>query len=406
MIEPDDAGCAPVRPLDGVVVADFSRVLAGPLATMTLADLGATVVKVEHPDGGDDTRRWGPPWTPNGSSYFGAANRTKRSVTLDLRDAGDLELAHALVLRADVLVENFRVGSLDKYGLDPAATRAANPRLVHCSITGFGSRGGAHLPGYDFVVQALGGLMSITGESDADPQKVGVALVDVLTGKDAVIGILAALRHREATGAGQHVEVSLLQSLIGSLANQASAYLATGTAPSRMGNRHPSIAPYETLRCADGLLAVACGNDRQFARLCDVLGAPELALDPRFGSNGDRVQHRPDLVALLEERLAGRTAADWQERLTAVDVPAGEVKDIAHGIELAASLGLDPLVPLDGAPPQVAHPIHYSAFAAARPTAPPTLGQHDDEIRRWLAGPVTDPLTHPTIDPLMDLEHR
>jgi crotonobetainyl-CoA:carnitine CoA-transferase CaiB-like acyl-CoA transferase len=386
----DAASTPAVRPLDGVVVADLSRVLAGPLATMALADLGATVVKVEHPDGGDDTRRWGPPWTAGGSSYFDAANRTKRSVTLDLRDPGDLALAHELVRRADVLVENFRAGGLGKYGLDPVATRRANPRLVHCSITGFGSAAGAHLPGYDFVVQALGGLMSITGEPDADPQKVGVALVDVLTGKDAVIGILAALRHRETTGLGQHVEVSLLGSLIGSLANQASAYLATGRAPSRMGNRHPSIAPYETLRCADGLLAVACGNDRQFGRLCGVLGVPEVAADPRFGSNGARVQHRPDLVALLEERLAARTAAEWQERLTAADVPAGEVKDIAHGIELATALGLDPLVPVEGAPPQVAHPVRYSAFTAAPPTAPPTLGQHDDEIRHWLARPTTD----------------
>ncbi len=376
-------------PLAGLVVADFSRVLAGPQATMTLADLGATVIKVEHPDG-DDTRRWGPPWTANGSSYFGSANRTKQSVTLDLRNPADLGLAHELVRRADVLVENFRSGSLDKFGLDPVATRLANPRLVHCSITGFGSGAGAHLPGYDFVVQALGGLMSITGEPDTDPQKVGVALVDVLTGKDAVIGILAALRHRAATGGGQHVEVSLLQSLIGSLANQASAYLATGTSPTRMGNRHPSIAPYETLLCADGLLAVACGNDRQFQRLCEVLDLSELSTDDRFSSNGARVEHREQLVSLLEDRLATRSTAEWQELLTAVDVPAGEVKDIAHGIALAESLGLDPLVQVDGAPPQVAHPIHYSGFRTTRAIAPPTLGQHDDEVRRWLSTPLHD----------------
>ena len=376
-------------PLAGLVVADFSRVLAGPQATMTLADLGATVIKVEHPVG-DDTRQWGPPWTPNGSSYFGSANRTKQSVTLDLRSPDDLALAHELVRRADVLVENFRSGSLDKFGLDPVATRLANPRLIHCSITGFGSGAGAHLPGYDFVVQALGGLMSITGEPDADPQKVGVALVDVLTGKDAVIGILAALRHRAATGRGQHVEVSLLQSLIASLANQASAYLATGSSPTRMGNRHPSIAPYETLLCADGLLAVACGNDRQFQRLCDVLDVAELAADDRFSSNSARVEHREQLVSLLEDQLAARTAAEWQELLTGVDVPAGEVKDIARGIALAESLGLAPVVQVQGAPPQVAHPIHYSGFRPSRATAPPTLGQHDDEVRRWLSTPVYD----------------
>jgi formyl-CoA transferase len=355
---------------------------------MTLADLGATVVKVEQPVTGDDTRHGGPPWTPTGSSYFAAANRTKRSVALDLRSTADLAVAHELVKRADVLVENFRTGSLDKYRLDAAATLEINPRLVHCSITGFGRGAGAHLPGYDFIVQALGGLMSITGEPDADPQKVGVALVDVLTGKDATVGILAALRHRELTGAGQHVEVNLLSSLLGSLANQASSYLATGNPPTRLGNRHPSIAPYETLRCADGLLAVACGNDRQFERLCTVLGISGLATDPRFASNGERVGHRDELVVLLEEQLAVATAADWQKRLTDVDVPAGEVKGIDDGIELATQLGLAPLVEVDGTSPQIAHPVLYSNFTTARPTAPPGLGQHDDEIRRWLGTPT------------------
>lgn len=375
-------------PLSGVVVADFSRVLAGPLATMTLADLGATVVKVEHP-AGDDTRQWGPPWTPRGASYFEAVNRTKQSVRLDLSLWEDVEAAHELVRRADVLVENFRTGALRKFGLDPVSSLAANPRLVHCSITGFGSAGGAHLPGYDFVVQALGGLMSITGELDGDPQKVGVALVDVLTGKDAVIGILAALQHRERTGEGQHVEANLLSSLLGSLANQASACLATGRSPSRMGNEHPSIAPYETLRCADGLLAVACGNDRQFASLCSVLGLPDLATDPRFATNGVRVVNRTNLKRLLEGRLAERGTAAWQQELTSVGVPAGEVNTIAEGIALAQSLGLEPLVEVEGTAPQVAHPVHYSGFVPAPPTAPPELGQHDDEIRRWLSSPTT-----------------
>ncbi len=376
------------RPLGGLVVADFSRVLAGPLATMTLADLGATVIKVEHPVGGDDTRHWGPPWTEAGSSYFVAANRGKRSVRLDLREADDLRVAHELLARADVMVENFRAGQLEKYGLDPESTTRANPRLVHCSITGFGTAEGAHLPGYDFVVQAVGGLMSITGDSKGDPYKVGVALVDVLTGKDAVTGILAALRHRDLTGRGQRVEVSLLQSLIGSLANQASSYLATGSSPERMGNRHPSIAPYETLRCSDGLIAVACGNDRQFARLCTVLGLPELATDPRFATNGDRVTNRAELVVLLEGRLSSDSAARWQRRLTEVDVPAGQVNDIAAGIALANDLGLDAVVAVEGAASQVAHPIKYSAFAPSAPTAPPGLGEHDAEIRRWLSTPT------------------
>ncbi|GAB3246547.1 CaiB/BaiF CoA transferase family protein [Nocardioides dilutus] len=377
------------RPLDGLVVADLSRVLAGPLATQTLADLGAIVVKVEHPAGGDDTRSWGPPWSSAGSSYFDAANRSKRSIVLDLDDPDDLAVCDRLIDRADVLVENFRVGSLAKYGLDSASTRARWPRLVHCSITGFGSAGGATLPGYDMVVQALGGLMSITGESDGDPQKVGVALVDVLTSKDAVIGILAALRHRDLTGVGQAVEVNLLMSLLGSLANQASSYFATGVSPSRLGNQHPSIAPYETLQCADGLIVVACGNDGQFRRLCQVLGIPEVGSDPRFADNSARVAARSELRGLLEAPLAQATAAVWQARLTEVGVPAGEVQDVAGGFALATRLGLDPLVhPAgEGATPLVAHPVTYSGFAPAPARRPPTLSEHDQQVRHWLAGP-------------------
>lgn len=390
MSRPTDSTPTPpapgARPLDGIVVADFSRVLAGPLATTMLFDLGATVIKVEHPDG-DDTRHWGPPWTSTGSSYFAAANRGKRSICLDLRSPEDVATAQALVARADVVVENFRTGQLDKYGLDPAANLAANPRLVHCSITGFGSGAGAQLPGYDFVVQAVGGLMSITGEAVGDPLKVGVALVDVLAGKDATAGILAALLLRDQTGRGQHVQINLLQSLLGSLANQASAYLATGESPTRMGNRHPSIAPYETLRCSDGLLAVACGNDHQFARLCAAVGAAELATDVRFTSNRDRVAHRDDLVEALEHHLQSDTAASWQGRLTEVDVPAGQVNDIAGAIDLATDLGLDAVAPVDGASAQIAHPVSYSTFQPAAPQAPPGLGEHDDEIRRWLASP-------------------
>ncbi|HET8718379.1 MAG TPA: CoA transferase, partial [Nocardioidaceae bacterium] len=271
-------------PLQGILVADFSRVLAGPLATATLADLGATVIKVERPAAGDDTRHWGPPWTQNSSSYFEAANRSKRSVELDLADEDDRALAVELAGRADVVVENFREGTLARKGLGYEQVSAANPGVVYVSVTGFGSAGGAALPGYDFLVQAVGGLMSITGTPE-EPTKVGVALVDVLTAKDAVIGTLAALRHRDATGHGQRVEVNLLSSLLGSLANQASAYLATGTPPGRMGNQHPSIAPYETLAAKDGQLAVCCGNDRQFRALAVALGIPDAADDPRFATN-------------------------------------------------------------------------------------------------------------------------
>lgn len=368
-------------PLDGVVVADFSRVLAGPLACVNLADLGATVIKVERPGSGDDTRGWGPPWTGNSSSYFECANRSKQSVVLDLGDPDDLVLARELAQRADVLVENFRSGALGRRGLDYESVRVGNPGIVYCSVSGFG--GDADLPGYDFLVQAMGGLMSITGTDE--PAKVGVALVDVLAAKDATIGILAALRAREQTGRGQRVEVNLLSSLLGSMANQASSYLTTGRAPGRMGNSHPSIAPYETLRCKDDVLALACGNDGQFRRLAGVLGVPELADDERFATNAERVRNRPELRAALEQQLGTDTVVAWAARLTEVGVPAGPVGDLADGFKLAESLGLAPTVPVGDSPPQVRHPIGYSDTPVARYTAPPRLGQHSDEIRRWLA---------------------
>ncbi|OAP20493.1 Succinyl-CoA:(R)-benzylsuccinate CoA-transferase subunit BbsF [Amycolatopsis sp. M39] len=368
-------------PLDGVVVADFSRVLAGPLACVNLADLGATVIKVERPGSGDDTRGWGPPWTAHSSSYFECANRSKQSVALDLGDPDDLVLARELASRADVLVENFRSGALRRRGLDYESVRVGNPGIVYCSVSGFG--GDADLPGYDFLVQAMGGLMSVTGTDE--PAKVGVALVDVLAAKDATIGILAALRAREQSGRGQRVEVNLLSSLLGSMANQASSYLTTGRAPRRMGNSHPSIAPYETLRCKDDVLALACGNDGQFRRLAEVLGVPELADDERFATNAERVRHRPELRAALEQRLGTDTVVAWAERLTEAGVPAGPVGDLADGFKLAESLGLAPIVPVGDSPPQVRHPIGYSETPVARYTAPPRLGQHSDEIRRWLA---------------------
>lgn len=372
-------------PLDGIVVADFSRVLAGPLATATLADLGATVIKVERPGSGDDTRAWGPPWTENSSAYFECANRSKKSVALDLTNADDLELARRLAFRADVLVENFRAGDLARRGLGPEAVLTKNPRLVYCSITGFGSRTGASMPGYDFLVQAMGGLMSITGDPTGDPVKAGVALVDVLTAKDATIGILAALRERESSGLGQHLEVNLLSSLLGSLVNQASSFLTTGRSPSRLGNAHPSIAPYELLQCADGPLAVACGNDGQFNRLVQALDRPHLAQDPRFATNAARVTQRNELRSALEEALSRRTAAAWAEQLTTAGVPAGRIGTIADGFALADRLGLEPLVDVgDGRPRQVRHSVTYSRTAVCDYTPPPALGEHDLEVRRWL----------------------
>ncbi|GAA0923147.1 CoA transferase [Streptomyces thermoalcalitolerans] len=378
-------------PLDGILVADFSRVLAGPLCTMTLADLGATVIKVERPGTGDDTRSWGPPWSATSTTYFESVNRSKRSVALDLTDEGDRELARELARRADVLVENFKPGTLDRLGLGYDAVSADNPGIVYCSVTGFGSGAGAGLLGYDFVVQAVGGLMSITGAADGEPTKVGVALVDVLTGKDATIGILAALADRTRTGRGCRVEVNLLSSLLGSLVNQAQSYLETGRPPGRMGNRHPSIAPYETLRCRDGLLAVACGNDGQFARLAAVLGAPALAEDERFATNAARVTHREELVRALEERLAEDDSAAWQKRLTAAGVPAGRVGTVADGFALAESLGLEPTVtPAGGGAPQPRHPVTYSTGLVGPAQAPPALGADDEAVRAWLSAPDAD----------------
>ncbi len=379
-------------PLDGVLVADFTRVLAGPMATMTLADLGASVVKVEKPGAGDDTRSWGPPWTPSSSSYFESVNRSKFSLALNLTDPDDIALARALVGRADVLVENFRTGTMARHGLGYEQVQQLNPGLVYCSITGFGGGAGAAIPGYDFVVQAVGGLMSITGEPDGPPLKAGVAVVDVLTGKDAVIGILAALRAREVTGVGQRVEVNLLWTLLAALTNQTSGYLTTGKSPGALGNRHPSIVPYELLRCRDGVLAVACGNDRQFQSLMKVLGRPEVARDPRFSNNPARVRHRDDLVEILEAELAGADADAWERRLLAADVPAGRVADIATAIARADELGLAPVQDVGaGHLAQIRHPVLFSASDVTPPSAPPKLGEHSEVLRAWLRDERTQP---------------
>jgi crotonobetainyl-CoA:carnitine CoA-transferase CaiB-like acyl-CoA transferase len=386
-------------PLDGVLVADFSRVLAGPLCTVNLADLGATVVKVERPGTGDDTRSWGPPWSSNGSTYFESINRSKLSVTLDLKVADDRALALELASRADVLVENYRPGALARYGLGYEEVEARNPDIIYCSITGFGSAAGADLLGYDFVVQAMGGLMSITGDPDGDPTKAGVALVDVLTGKDATIGVLAALAARTQSGHGCRVEVNLLSSLLGALVNQAQSYLETGSAPLRMGNRHPSIAPYETLHCRDGLLAVACGNDGQFVRFAAVIGVPELSADSRFVTNTARVAHRGELVAALESALAGHDADTWASRLTQVQVPAGKVGTIADGFALAERLGLAPTVQVGpGHTAQVRHAVTFHPDLVTNPTPSPGLGADTDAIRVWLADRSGKALStnHPT----------
>jgi len=359
-------------------IVDFSRVLAGPLATMVLADLGATVTKVERLGVGDDTRRWGPPYDDAGNAtYFLSVNRNKQSAALDLGDPGDRARARELVRSADVVVENFRSGVMERHGLGYDALAREQPSLVYCSITGFGSGAGAELPGYDLLVQALGGLMSITGEADGPPQKVGVALVDVITGLFAAVGILAAVRHRDRTGEGQRVELDLLSCLLAALVNQASAYTVAGVVPGRMGNGHPSIAPYDVYATADGELVLAVGNDRQFAALCELLGCAPLACDERFATNEQRVAHRDALRLLLEQRLRAAPAAAWAPRLLAAGVPAGEVNDVAGAFALAQRLGLAPVVELpgrDGRPvPLTATPIRLSRTPPTYRTAPPEM---------------------------------
>lgn len=369
--------------LDGVLVADFSRVLAAPYATMLLADLGAEVIKVEQPGRGDDTRSWGPPWAGDDSTYYLSVNRSKRSVALDLADAGDRATAVALAERADVLVENFRPGALDRFGLGWDALCAANPTLVYCSVTGFGAGAGADLPGYDLLAQAVGGLMSVTGPAPGEPIKTGVAVVDVLTGLHATVAVMAALRHRESTGAGQRVEVNLLSALLSSLVNQSTAYSAAGVVPAIMGNRHPSVVPYELYATATEPIVLAVGNDRQFAALCGALGLPALASDSRFATNPDRVDHRDALATLLVEALSRRPAVEWFEVLAPLGVPCGPVNDLAGAFALASRLGLEPVVDVGGVS-LVANPVTYGASPVTYRRRPPRLGEHTDEVRAWL----------------------
>ncbi len=361
-------------------ILDFSRVLAGPFATMMLADLGADVIKVERPGTGDETRSWGPPYDAHHqATYFQAVNRNKQSLVLDLATDSGREQAQELAADADVLVENFRPGVMDRLGLGYAECSGANAELVYCSITGFGAGDGAQLPGYDLLVQALGGLMSITGAPEGEPQKVGVALVDVLAGLFASVGILAALRHRDLTGVGQRVEVDLLSSLLAGLVNQGSAYTIAGDVPTRLGNAHPSISPYELYPTGAGELVLAVGNDRQFQALCEVLNVAQLGSDPRFASNGERVANRDTLRDELAAALASAPATEWAQRLTAARVPAGVVNDLAGAFSLAQSLGLDPIVDVpapDGSTVALTrNPIRLSLTPPAYRSAPPPLAE-------------------------------
>ena len=380
----------PSGPLAGLLVADFSRILAGPYATMLLGDLGAEVVKVESP-GGDDTRTWQPPVREGVSTYYLAVNRNKRSVALDLKHPSDLSAAQELARRADVLLENFRPGGLDRFGLDYASVAEANPGIVYASISGFGSgEKGRDLPGYDLIVQAMSGLMSLTGEATGEPFRAGISVFDVMAGLHATIGVLAALNVRHQTGRGQHVEVNLMSSALSGLVNQTSAYVAGGEVPFRMGNSHPSLFPYEPLPCADGELIITAGNSGQFRKLVEVLGAPELADDPRFARNEDRTANREELRPLLVERLRTRKRAEWFDDIIAAGVPCGPINTVDGGVDFAEQIGLEPVVVVGGgagAVPSVRNPIRFSETPPDYRLPPPSLDEHGEEIRRWLAQP-------------------
>jgi crotonobetainyl-CoA:carnitine CoA-transferase CaiB-like acyl-CoA transferase len=388
-------------------VLDLSRVLAGPWAAQLLGDLGADVVKVERPDTGDDTRAWGPPWLKDEhgvdtteSAYFLCANRSKRSIAVDITTANGQELIRRLAAKADVVLENFKVGGLKPYGLDADSLRALNPRLVVCSITGFGQTGPyATRAGYDFLVQGMGGLMSLTGRADgeegAGPQKVGVALTDILTGLYATVAVQAALAERERSGLGQHIDLALLDVQVACLANQASNYLAGGVVPRRMGNAHPNIVPYQDFPTADGDMILAIGNDGQFARFCEIAGHAEWARDERFATNPARVAHRATLIPLLRQATVMRTTRQWIESLEAAAVPCGPINRLdevfADPQVVARGLRIDLPHPLAGKVPLVANPVRFSASPVDHGRPPPLRGQHTDEVvAEWLGSACDD----------------
>jgi crotonobetainyl-CoA:carnitine CoA-transferase CaiB-like acyl-CoA transferase len=368
--------------LEGITILDLTRVLSGPYCTMLLADLGARVIKIEQPGKGDDTRAWGPPFLANESAYFLSTNRNKESATIDFRQADGVTLVHALAARADVLVENFKPGTLEKAGLDYASLAPRFPRLVYCSISGFGQTGPRRAePGYDAVMQAEGGLMSFTGMPDGPPIRLGVAITDMLSGMFAAQGITAALFARERTGAGQLVDIAMLDAVAAVLSYQAHGYFATGVVPQRIGNRHPSIVPYETFPASDGEFVLAVGNDAQWRRCCEVVGLPH---DPRFATNRDRVAGHGELKPLLDDRLRTETRAHWIERLTAAGVPCGAVRDMREVFEDPQIAARDMAVEVDhatiGLLRSLGTPFKLSNTPASVRTAPPTLGQHTEAV--------------------------
>ena len=389
-------------PLSHIRVLDLSRVLAAPWAGQNLADLGAEVIKVERPVKGDDSRAFGPPWLKdaNGrdtaeSAYFAAANRGKKSVTLDLSKPAGQDIARRLVARSDVLLENYKYGDLSRYGLGYDDLKQSHPRLIYCSVTGFGHSGPyRERPGYDFMIQGMGGLMSITGERDdlpgGGPQRVGVPIVDMMTGMYASIAVCAAIAHRAQTGVGQHLDLALLDTQVAFLANQAMNYLATGEAPGRLGNAHPNIVPYQTFNTADGAIILACGNDNLFKKFCEAAGCMELARDARFASNAKRVENRAVITETLERLFKLRTTREWVELLEAAGVANGPINDIKQVFEepqvAARGMRIDLPHPSAGSVPLVASPMRFSATPVEYKLPPPTLGQHTDEVLRELLG--------------------
>jgi formyl-CoA transferase len=388
-------------------VLDLTRVLAGPWCTQLLADLGADVIKVERPGSGDDTRGWGPPYLKDAAgndtseaAYYLAANRNKRSVTIDLASADGQALVRKLALQSDIVVENYKAGQLAKYGLDYASLAAADPRVVYCSITGFGVYGPhKDRAGYDFIIQAMAGFMSITGERDdagGGPQKAGVAISDLMTGMYATVAILAALAHREKSGVGQHIDMALFDTMLGMLANMNMNYLTSGVAPGRAGNAHPNIVPYQVFEAADGHIVIAVGNDAQFARFCQLGGRPELAQNARYTRNADRVRHRADLIAALEPMVRAHSKAFWVESLEAAGVPCGPINDLAQAFSdpqvAARDLRIELPHPLAGTLHMAANPIKMSATPPVYRRPPPTLGEHTDEVLSTLAGVGADEL--------------
>lgn len=401
--------------LPDIKVLDLTRVLAGPWCTQLLADYGATVIKIEKPGVGDDTRHWGPPYAKDAdgnlsseAAYYLSANRGKQSLTLDFSKPEGAALLRQLIAQADVLIENYKVGSLKKYGLDYASLKALNPRLIYCSITGFGQTGPyAARPGYDFAIQGIGGLMSITGEQDGlpggGPQKVGVAVVDVMSGMYASSAILAALLNRASTGEGRYIDVALLDVQVAMLANVGMNYLVSDALPKRWGNAHPNIVPYQTFDTGEGQIVIAVGNDGQFASLCKLLGQPGWSADQRFASNPARVQHRELLVAMLSEAFSSWRASELATALEGLGVPCGPINTLAQVFAdpqvQARAMRVNVPHPIAGSVPLIRHPVRFSGDAIAPIHAPPTLGQHTDQILKKMLALSADQIAH------MKLQH-